>query len=317
MLQQRAVGVSLPRDIPANQIVDFCQRAEELGFDELWIVEDLFYRGGIAQAAVALASTSTIHVGIGILPAAARNVAFTALEVATLAELYPGRVTLGIGHGVTEWIKQVGAWPKSPLGLIRETLSAVRALLHGSLVNVTGDYVSLRDARLEFPPAHPPLVLAGVRGPKSLAISGAHADGTALAEPVTPEYLAAVIAQVGATRPHRIVAYSNAVVASSLDAARAIARPYLAHMDSPDVAAHIDPLPFARELRELGTSSSSPAEFAAAMPDEWVDQLAIVGAAADVRARVGVLQDAGASVVVFIITGPDALDALESLGTAL
>jgi len=317
MLQQRATGVSLPRDLPATQIVEFCRRAEELGFEELWIVEDLFYRGGIAQAAVALASTSRIHVGIGILPAAARNVAFTALEVATLAELYPGRVTVGIGHGVTDWIKQVGAWPKSPLGLIRETLSALRDLLHGSTVDVSGEYVTLRDARLEFPPSTVPLVLAGVRGPKSLAISGRHADGTALAEPVTPEYLAAVIEQVGATAPHRIVAYSNAVVASSLDEARSIARPYLAHMDSPDVAAHIDPLPFAAELRALGATSSSPASFAAAMPDEWVDQLAIVGMAADVHARVAVLQDAGANSVVFIITGPDPMAALESLGTAL
>jgi len=314
---QRTIGVSLPRDLPAAHVVEFCVRAEQLGFDELWIVEDLFYRGGIAQAAIALASTSRIHVGIGILPAAARNVAFTALEVGTLAELYPGRVTVGIGHGVTEWIKQVGAWPKSPLGLMRETLSALRALLRGETVDVDGEYVTLRDARLEFPPSIVPLVLAGVRGPKSLAISGAHADGTALAEPVTPEYLARVRSQIGATADHRIVAYVNAVVAEDAATARAVARPYLAHMDSHDIAVHIDPLPFAGELRALGASSASPEAFAEAMPDEWVDQLAVVGTAEDVRARVGVLQDAGAHSVVFIVTGADQMAALENLAAVL
>ena len=54
------VGVMLPRDLPAEQFVDFARRAEELGLDELWVVEDLGFRGGIAQAATALAVTARI-----------------------------------------------------------------------------------------------------------------------------------------------------------------------------------------------------------------------------------------------------------------
>jgi 5,10-methylenetetrahydromethanopterin reductase len=314
---EHTVGISLPRNLPAGRIVEFARRAEQLGFAELWIVEDLFFRGGIAQAAVALASTSTIHVGVGILPAAARNAAFATLEAATLAELYPGRLTLGIGHGMPDWMRQVGAWPASPLTLLRETLDAVRGLLRGETLTTHGRYVQLDRARLEFVPPVTPPVLAGVRGPKSLAISGGHADGTVLAEPVTPEYLAAVRSQIAAPGEHRIVAYVNAVVSSDAATAREIARPYLAHMDARDVAVHIDPLPFADELRALAASSESPLDFARSMPDDWVDQLAIVGTADDVRARLGVLHAAGAHGVVFIITGDDAFEALESLATAL
>ncbi len=93
-------GVMLPRDLAAAEIVPFARRAEELGFGEVWIVEDLGFHGGIAQAATVLAVTSRIRVGIGILPAGARNVAFTAMELATLARLHPGRLVAGIGHGV-------------------------------------------------------------------------------------------------------------------------------------------------------------------------------------------------------------------------
>ena len=314
---ENTVGISLPRTLPADRIVEFAQRAEQLGFAELWIVEDLFYRGGIAQAAVALASTSTIHVGVGILPAAARNAAFATLEAATLAEIYPGRLTLGIGHGMPDWMRQVGAWPASPLTLLQETLDTVRGLLRGETLNTQGRYVQLDDARLEFVPPVTPMVLAGVRGPKSLAISGAHADGTVLAEPVTPEYLSAVRSQIGATGDHRIVAYVNAVVSADAVTARSIARPSLAHMDARDVAVHIDPLPFADELRVLAASSTSPEDFARAMPDEWVDQLAVVGTADDVRRRLDVLHEAGAHGIVFIVTGDDAFAALESLATAL
>ena len=72
-MTERAVGVMLPRDLPADQFRPYAQRAEALGFDELWVVEDCFFRGGVAQAAAALAMTDRIRVGIGILPAAVRN----------------------------------------------------------------------------------------------------------------------------------------------------------------------------------------------------------------------------------------------------
>lgn len=311
------LGVVLPRDLPVAQIIPFARKAEMLGFDELWVVEDCFFRGGIAQAATVLASTERITVGIGILPAAARNVAFATLEVATLAELHPGRTIVGLGHGVTGWMRQVGAWPASQLTMIEETLVAMRALLRGETVSTDGRYVTLDEVALENPPQPPPLVLAGVRGPKSLAVSGRSADGTILAEPVTPEYAAAARAQATDDPRHVIVAYNIAVVDDDIDSARALARPALEWIGEPENSAHIAPSSYADQFALFRAGSSSRADFAARLPDEWVDDLALVGPPLKVRTRIAELAAAGVDSVVLVSAGPDPLGALDSLARIL
>ncbi|MGI3198753.1 LLM class flavin-dependent oxidoreductase [Streptomyces sp. GLT-R25] len=185
------IGVLLPRDTPTRDIIPFARRAEEHGFDELWVVEDLGYRGGLVQAATVLASTTRIRVGVGLLPAAARNVAFTAMEIASLAQLHPDRLDIAVGHGMPSWMRSAGAWPKSPLTLLAEYITVLKSLLSGQLVDQHGKYVHIDGVRLHesSTPAAAPAVLAGVRGPKSLAVSGDVADGTLLAEPVTPAYV--------------------------------------------------------------------------------------------------------------------------------
>ncbi|MEZ0446285.1 LLM class flavin-dependent oxidoreductase [Cellulomonas sp. ICMP 17802] len=315
-MTERAVGVMLPRDLPADRFRTYAQRAEALGFDELWVVEDCFFRGGVAQAAAALAMTERLRVGIGILPAAVRNAAFTAMEAGTLAELFPGRVDVGIGHGMPGWMRQVGAWPQSPLTMLEEHLEAVRAVLAGSRTSTDGRYVTLDGVQLESVPPTT-RVLAGVRGPKSLALAGRSADGTVLAEPVTPEYVAEALRHIAPTREHRIVAYCVAAVDDDASAARDVVRPALEWIGEPDWDVHIAPLPFADEFRALRASAPSRADFAAALPDEWVDQLAVVGTAAGARTRIGQLHDAGVTTTVLIPVGPDPLAALEALARVL
>ena len=94
-----AIGVMLPRDLPADQVRAFAQETERLGFDELWVVEDLGFGGGIAGAGAVLAWTERLRVGIGILPAGARNAVFAAMELATLARLFPVEWMRGSGMG--------------------------------------------------------------------------------------------------------------------------------------------------------------------------------------------------------------------------
>ncbi|QTE30826.1 LLM class flavin-dependent oxidoreductase [Pengzhenrongella sicca] len=325
------LGVLLPRDLPAGEVVAYAQAAERHGFDELWVVEDCFYRGGISQAAVVLATTTSIRVGIGILPAAARSPVFTALETSTLAELFPGRLLVGVGHGMPGWMRQVGAWPASPLAMLEEHLSTLRALLRGERLTVAGRYVTLDDVALDRPPAVVPPVLAGVRGPRSLALAGRCADGTILAEPVTPEYLAAARAQIaagqaggagdgagpgagpGAGAPHTVVAYAVAAVDDDPARARDLARGALEWIGEPDWAPHLAPLPFAAEFARLRRGAPSRAAFAAALPDAWVDQLAIVGTPSTAGARAAELHRAGADTIVLIPVGADPHAALASL----
>ena len=62
------IGVMFRCATPAEELPEFARRTEAAGFDELWVVEDCFYSGGVAAAAAALAATTRVDVGIGILP---------------------------------------------------------------------------------------------------------------------------------------------------------------------------------------------------------------------------------------------------------
>lgn len=315
-----STGVVLPPDLGGEDLTGYARRADELGFDQLWIVEDCFLNGGIAQAATVLAGTRRISVGLGLLPAGARNPAFAAMELATLANFHPGRLIVGIGHGMPGWMRQVGSWPASPLTLLAEYLHALRALLAGERVTVDGRYVRLDGVRLNAPPARPPAVLAGVRGPKSLRVSGRSADGTILAEPVTPEYLTAARKHIAAPGPedaHQLVAYNVAAVHDDPETARAMARPALQWIGDPAWRPHIAPLPFADELVALRESVASREEFTARLPDAWVDRLAIVGTPAQARARLTELHAAGADHLILSPAAPSPLPALTSLARLL
>jgi alkanesulfonate monooxygenase SsuD/methylene tetrahydromethanopterin reductase-like flavin-dependent oxidoreductase (luciferase family) len=171
------VGVIYRPDFHPDGLRRIASTAEAAGVDELWFWEDCFQQGGIAQVAVALASTERLSIGVGLIPAPLRNVAAAAMEFATLEAMFPGRTQIAVGHGVQSWMRQAGAAVASPLTLLREYVTALRALLSGGDVNVEGRYVRLSDVRLEFSPARPLPILIGGTGPKTLQLAGEIADG--------------------------------------------------------------------------------------------------------------------------------------------
>lgn len=176
------IGVMYDRDWAPEGLPGFARQAEALGVDDLWVVEDLGWNGGVSAAAVALGATERLRVGIGITPAPLRSPALLAMELATLARVFPGRLVAGIGHGVREWMTSVGVAPRSPLALLEETITSVRALLRGERVELAGREVRLDGVQLVHPPAEPPPVVAGVVRARSLELSGRVADGTLIAE---------------------------------------------------------------------------------------------------------------------------------------
>lgn len=204
-----------PEDVPAHAA------AISHGFDELWVVEDLPYGGGISQMSGVLDATAAADgsgplIGHGIAPAPFRHPAALAMEWATLARLHPGRVAAGIGHGVPGWMAQIGQRVDSPLTLLAETIDAVQRLLAGELVTVEGRYVHLDAVRLEFPPTAPIAVAAGVLGPKSLALAGRVAGGTILPEGQGPDEIAAARSiidegrsEAGRADPHRLTVFTG------------------------------------------------------------------------------------------------------------
>ena len=314
------IGVMLPRDLPAAQVLDFARRAERFGFDEIWVVEDLGFRGGIAQAGVVLAATERIIVGIGILPAGARNAAFATMELATLAQLFPGRIIAGVGHGMPAWMRDVGAWPESPLTLLREFTVALRTLLRGEPGPPGGRSVGVEGVVIEEVPAVVPPVVLGVRGPRSLAVAGDVADGVILAEPAAPAYLTTAFGQTG--RPmgdpgFEMIAYDFAVVDDDPVRARRRVRPALAHVGEPDAAPHILPMAFAEDFARHRQASAGPAAFAATLPDDWVDALTLAGRPEVVRERIAARRAAGATSSVLIPVGDDRLGALDELARVI
>lgn len=179
-------AVFLPQ-LPPERLRDVACAADQAGLEELWLWEDCFRESGVASAAAVLAWTDRLRVGMGVLPAPLRNVALTAMEIATLDRLFPGRVTGGVGHGVQDWMGQVGAQAESPVTLLREYVTALRALLRGEEVTVAGRYVRLDGVRLDWPPSTVPVVAVGAGGPRSLRLCGEVADATILTSGTSPD----------------------------------------------------------------------------------------------------------------------------------
>ncbi|MDU0367467.1 LLM class flavin-dependent oxidoreductase [Microbacterium sp. KSW4-17] len=189
-----------PYPHPPEELRDAARAAEDAGVEELWLWEDCFRSSAWAAAAAALAVTDHLRVGVGIAPLPLRNVAASAMEVATIERMFPQRLLPGFGHGVQDWMRQVGAKAASPLTLMREQLPALRALLAGETVNAEGRYVTLHDVALDWPPAAAPLVYAAAEGPKTLALAGEVADGVVLDSRHTVAEIAAAVETVQTAR---------------------------------------------------------------------------------------------------------------------
>jgi alkanesulfonate monooxygenase SsuD/methylene tetrahydromethanopterin reductase-like flavin-dependent oxidoreductase (luciferase family) len=232
----RVGAIFSPYPNPPEALRAAAEAAEAAGVPELWLWEDCFRESAFAAASAALAWTTSLRVGIGITPMPLRNAAVTAMEIATIERMFPGRLLPGLGHGVQAWMAQAGERVASPLTLMREYVPAVRDLLAGREVTLDGRYVKLDAVRLDWAPASATRVYAAAEGPKTLALSGEVADGTVLDSGRTPAELAAQIAAVREGRAasagddaHEIIAY---VVASFGDGAEQRVRAQLADREA-------------------------------------------------------------------------------------
>lgn len=189
-------GVMFRRERPPEELMAFARFVEAAGLDELWIVEDCFWAAGPSAVAAALAATEQLTVGLGIAPVVARNPAMMAMEMAGIARMFPRRFVAGFGHGVADWMRQIGALPVSQLAALNESVDAVRRLLDGESVTINGRYVHLDDVQLVFPPTPRPPIVAGVTGPRSIEVAARVCDGLLLPEGSSPEYVRAARARL-------------------------------------------------------------------------------------------------------------------------
>ncbi|MEV7991718.1 LLM class flavin-dependent oxidoreductase [Streptomyces sp. NPDC086077] len=252
------LGAVFRPQLPPERLRALAQLADDTGLDELWLWEDCFREGGVSTAAAALAWTERVRIGVGLLPVPLRNVAVTAMEAASLHRMFPGRPVLAVGHGVQDWMGQVGARAASPLTLLREHLDALRALLRGERLTTEGRYVRLDDVALDWPPQGPVEILAGATGPRTLQLSGAAADGTVLTAETPPEGVRLARRLIdegrtsaGRTDPHRVVVYLLA--ATGPDAADRLRAELSAEglADVPDLGVAGDAATVAKAVEQL------------------------------------------------------------------
>jgi alkanesulfonate monooxygenase SsuD/methylene tetrahydromethanopterin reductase-like flavin-dependent oxidoreductase (luciferase family) len=287
------IGFMFDRDQPPEELAGFASGLQDAGADDLWVVEDLGWAGSISSTAVALAATERLRVGIGIAPVPLRNPALLAMELATLARMYPGRLVAGLGHGVPEWMRKVGAEPAGKLAMLEETILAVRGLLRGETVEMQGREVTVDGLALVHVPAQVPPLVTGVVRPKSLELSGRVADGTILAEGTGPTQLAAALTHIGRGRATSDIASHELIVCSYL------------HIDEDgDRAAETTRETVAQQAAWLG------------LPPE--ELFTVIGPAAGIAERIDALEEAGATTIILRPLGPNPLgqarEALKALG---
>lgn len=298
---RRRVGLRWDPRWDTLELPRIAREAERLGYDELWTVEDCFSAGGLTSTALALAATERIEVGLGLLPAIVRNPAIAAMELAVLARAYPDRFLAAFGHGVGEWMEQIGARPADRMPVLAETVAAVRALLRGESLSVEGEHVRLDGVVLEHPPERPPPILIGTTGPRGLALAGRAADGIIVVEVACPAAVEWARAAAGPD-PGRVVVYCFLSLDDDDAAGLAAIRPQVeAWMQSgafPDMA----------EQAGLGRDGAGP------LADDLLRTIAAAGTPASCRRTIEGLWAAGADSVVLLPRQGDGLAQFQRFG---
>ena len=180
---------------PLPVVVRQVQLAERLGYDTAWITDThLVCRELWVTLAACAAATTRIRLGPGVTVPHSRHVSVTASAIASLYELAPGRVVIGVGTGGSSAqtmglrLEQVGR-----VTTLETMATALRRLLAGESVRFeTG--VDGRLAWLDAAPAIP-LYLAG-SGPRMLETAGRLGDGAIVYATVQPDVLGPALAHV-------------------------------------------------------------------------------------------------------------------------
>lgn len=183
-----ALGMSLPHRSPdpieVAAVRYVAQRAEALGFRELWVTNNTLDRtadcyDSIALLSYAAALTSTIRLGVSMLVLPTYNPIHVAHQVATLDCLSGGRAVLGVGLGREFHYVEFQVSPERRVRRFLEQVELMKALWTQPKVTYRGEFFRLDDGIMRPKPIqkpHPPLWLGGGH-PNALKRVAAIADG--------------------------------------------------------------------------------------------------------------------------------------------
>ena len=144
-------GVRLETDprLTPQDCQELARRAEDLGYESVWLPEGHSRDAFTSLAAMAL-STQRIKLGTGIIQVFARTASNTAMAASGMAALSGGRFILGLGVGHGPNVESWDGVPfKQPITRLRETIQIARGLLSGERVEFSGKQFKVSGASLE------------------------------------------------------------------------------------------------------------------------------------------------------------------------
>jgi F420-dependent oxidoreductase-like protein len=328
------LGYAPPGTNPV-ELVPLAQEAERLGYDSVWTAE-AWGTDAVTVLAWIAARTERIKVGSGIMQIPGRTPANTAMTAATLDLMSGGRFLLGLGTSgpqvVEGWHGE--AWGK-PLGKTREYVEIVRKALRREIVAHEGEHYRIpyagpdatglgKPLKLMLRPlrADVPIYLAAI-GPRNVALAAEIADGW-LPVFVAPERFDDAFGEslAGARDGFEIAPTVSVLVGDDVQALRDALKPHLAlyvgGMGAKGTNFYNALMrrygweAEAERIQELYLAGSQR-EAIAAVPDELVDAVALVGPKERIAERLEAWRDTPVTTLLVGSPQPEALRVLAEL----
>jgi F420-dependent oxidoreductase-like protein len=294
---------------PPPGLVEQAQAADALGYDSVWVAETWGSEAFVFSTWLA-AHTERVKIGTGIAQIAARTPTATAMAASTLDHLSGGRVILGLGVSGPQVVEGWYGRPSArPLARTREYVEIVRRTLRrDEPVTSAGDHYPLPYTGPGSQGLGKPLVLMtqplradlpiflGAEGPKNVAQTVAIADGwlPLYYSPFRPEVYAEQLA--GASPGFEVYAPVALTVADDVAAAlapvKAMLTFYVGGMGAPGQNFHTALMArmgypdAATRVQELFLAGRRD-EARAAMPDDFADEISLVGPPSRIKQRLG------------------------------
>jgi F420-dependent oxidoreductase-like protein len=292
------ISLLFPETRSIAAVRDLAVRTEEQGFCGLWL-GSAFGFDPIMALALSGESTSTIELGVAVVPTWPRHPLVMAQQGATASAACGGRFRLGVGPSHAPVMQMYGVDFDRPISHTREYLTVLRTLLHEGSVAHQGERYQV-NAFLDVADAPPPPVLLGVLREQMAHLAGSHADG-ALCWLGPADYLHKVVApslEAGADAADRtkppLIAELPCVLSAQVEGVREMAARELA------IYPHV---PFYRAMFEAAGVPLGGRGWS----DEMLEASVVWGDEDGIARKVGALFEAGADEVALspFGAGPD------------
>ena len=170
----RRIGLGLAARGDVRETVQYAVRAEELGFESVWVHDSYFERDPVTYLAAIASAVRDIRVGAGAMNPYTRHPVVLAMTVSALDDLAPGRFSLGLGSGLPLRLAQMNIPFQDTVDEVSRAIDLLRTLWAGDRVVLNPHVPPLQPM---FPPPHRvPLYIAGYQG-RFLDLCGEKADG--------------------------------------------------------------------------------------------------------------------------------------------